>query len=74
VDWTVLPLSLLSSHLLCPSSVLGILVVGYAVAGYKRHGTPYNRLVSFKMGILSLLLFIIFFLFLYSTRFALHHQ
>jgi hypothetical protein len=54
--------------------VLGILVVGYTVAAFKRQETSYEKLRNFQMAFLSFLLFVIFFVFLYSTRFALHHQ
>jgi hypothetical protein len=54
------------------SALLLIIIAGYAATTYSPDGNALSHLLTAKLGAISLLFLIIFFLLLYSMRYGLH--
>jgi len=52
--------------------VLSTLTAGYCASSYKEAGTPYDHLLTAKLGTLSLLFLVIFFVMIYAVRYGTH--
>lgn len=56
------------------SGVLGLFFCGYTISAYDPDGDANNHFVTFKLAACSFMFLVIFFLFIYSTRYATQFQ